>query len=39
MHQQCFTGLRENHTTPGETIAAIDIAIHEISNLVSTRPR
>jgi hypothetical protein len=33
MHQQCFTGLRENYTTPGETIAAIDIVIHEIFNL------
>jgi hypothetical protein len=33
MHQQCFTGLRENYTTLGETIAAIDIAIHEIFNL------
>jgi hypothetical protein len=28
-----FTGLRDNYTTPGETIAAIDIAIHEIFNL------
>jgi hypothetical protein len=32
-HQQCFTGLRENYASPGETIAAIDIAIHEIFNL------
>ena len=33
MLQQRFTGLRENYTTPGEIIAAIDIAIHEIFNL------
>ena len=33
MHQQCFTGLRENYTTPGKTTAAIDIAIHDIFNL------
>jgi hypothetical protein len=33
MHQQCFTGLRESYTTPGETVAAIDIAVREIFNL------
>ena len=33
VHQQCFTGLRENYTTPGDTIAAIDIAIRDIFNL------
>ena len=32
-YQHCFAGLRENYTAPGETIAAIDIAIHEIFNL------
>ena len=32
MRQQCFTGIRENYTTPGETAAAIDIAIREIFN-------